>query len=56
MAPDLYINKNSRYSEKVDIWSLGTIYYELLVGMPPFFDRTHEGFSKKMTEGNYEFP
>jgi len=56
MAPDLWLKKNTHYTEKLDVWSLGTIYYELLVGKPPFFDRTLEGFSKKMSEGNYEFP
>lgn len=56
MAPDLILNKNTSYTEKVDVWSLGTMYYELLVGHAPFIDRTQEGFSKKMSEGNYEFP
>ncbi len=45
MAPDVFLNNNSRYSEKIDIWSLGAMYYELLVGHPPFIDRTHEGLS-----------
>lgn len=30
MAPEAF--KNSRYSEKSDIWALGIIFYEMLVG------------------------
>lgn len=56
MAPDVFLNNNSNYSEKLDIWSLGAMFYELLVGQTPFLDRTHEGLSNKMREGFYEFP
>lgn len=56
MAPNLLLKGNTSYSEKVDVWALGTIYYEILVGKSPFYDSTSEGFSKKLSEGNYEFP
>lgn len=32
MAPDVFLNNNSNYSEKLDVWSLGAMFYELLVG------------------------
>jgi serine/threonine protein kinase len=31
MAPEIMLGKQ-KYDEKVDIWSVGTIFYELLVG------------------------
>lgn len=56
MAPDLVLNKNTNYSEKVDVWALGAIYYELLIGQPPFYEKTYEAFRNKMNEGDYTFP
>ena len=34
MAPELV--KQHKYSEKVDVWSLGVIVYQLLSGITPF--------------------
>ncbi len=56
MAPDQVVGKDTHYTEKFDIWALGAIYYELLVGIPPFIERTIEKFKHKLYEGSYEFP
>ena len=34
MAPEIL--NNEKYDSKVDVWSLGTVFYELLFGKPPF--------------------
>jgi len=34
MAPELILHE--RYNEKVDVWSLGVITYQLLTGRTPF--------------------
>lgn len=34
LAPEMV--KRQPYNEKVDVWALGIICYELLVGVPPF--------------------
>jgi serine/threonine protein kinase len=56
MAPDQILDGNEFYTEKFDVWSLGAIYYELLVGQPPFIDKTKILFEKRLKDGNYDFP
>ena len=34
MAPEIL--QGIEYDNKVDIWSVGTVFYELLFGCPPF--------------------
>ena len=34
MAPEVL--NNQEYDNKADIWSIGTCFYELLFGKPPF--------------------
>jgi calcium-dependent protein kinase len=40
MAPEII--KNLPYDSKVDIWSLGIVFYILLSGKPPISARTKE--------------
>ena len=44
------------YDEKADIWSLGTITYELLVGYPAYEASSYEELITKIEEGNYKIP
>jgi len=44
------------HDEKVDLWSLGVLCYELLVGKPPFETESHDGTYKKITSVDYKFP
>jgi len=44
------------HDEKVDLWSLGVLCYELLVGKPPFETPTHDGTYQKILKCEYKFP
>ncbi|XP_065064586.1 aurora kinase C-like [Rhopilema esculentum] len=44
------------HDEKVDLWSLGVLCYEFLVGHPPFETKTHNDTYKLITEVKYKFP
>ena len=44
------------YDQKADIWSLGTITYELLVGFPAFEASSYEELFQKVENGNYKIP
>ena len=48
--------EESGYDEKVDIWSLGTICYELLIGKPPFEAVSMNGLLEKIKKGYYYIP
>jgi len=43
------------HDEKVDLWSLGVLCYELLAGKPPFETPTHDGTYQKITRVEYKF-
>lgn len=40
LPPEMIEGKT--HDEKVDLWSLGVLCYEFLVGKPPFEAKTHE--------------
>ena len=44
------------YNEKIDIWSLGTLCYEMLVGRMAFAGHSMEELYKKVKAGNYKLP
>ena len=44
------------YDEKADIWSLGTICYELLIGKSTFDSETMKELLIKVNKGNYFLP
>jgi len=40
MAPEMI--RQEKYTEKADLWSVGIIMYELIVGKPPFIAANRE--------------
>ena len=54
MAPEIL--KGEKYDNKVDVWSLGTIFYEMLTGFVPFTGKNQEDLLKNLEKGNYMFP
>ena len=47
---------NAGYNEKVDIWSLGTLCYEMVVGTKPFNATSMEELFQKVKNGKYLLP
>lgn len=44
------------HNKYVDLWSLGVLCYELLVGEPPFQTSTYEETYKKISQLQYKMP
>ncbi|AWP02540.1 Serine/threonine-protein kinase 6 isoform 2 [Scophthalmus maximus] len=44
------------HDEKVDLWSLGVLCYEFLVGKPPFETKSHEETYRKISRVEYNYP
>ena len=54
MAPELF--HKQAYSFKADIWSLGTILFQMLTGYTPFSGINKDNLVKNIDKGNYKFP
>ncbi len=54
MAPEVLEGKN--YDSKVDVWSLGAVFYEMLTGFTPFTGTSKEDLKKNLKAGSYRFP
>jgi serine/threonine protein kinase len=54
MAPEILQGKP--YDHKVDVWSLGAVFYEMLTGFTPFTGRNKNDLKNNLEIGNYKFP
>lgn len=54
LAPEIL--RKLPYGAAVDWWSLGTVLYEMIVGLPPFFDKNRQMMYKKILEADLEAP
>ncbi|XP_076234055.1 aurora kinase C [Calliopsis andreniformis] len=54
LPPEMIVGKT--HDHTVDIWGLGVLCYECLVGTPPFLAKTYEATYMKIKKAQYKFP
>ncbi|KAM6927494.1 aurora kinase A [Xenentodon cancila] len=54
LPPEMIEGKT--HDEKVDLWSLGVLCYEFLVGKPPFEAKTHDETYHRISRVEYTYP
>jgi serine/threonine protein kinase len=55
MAPEM-IPPTRNYGKAIDWWALGILIYELMTGLPPFYDEDNGKKKKKILRGPLVFP
>lgn len=54
LAPELLLGQG--YTKVVDWWTLGVLLYEMLTGLPPFYDENVQEMYRKILEDTLRFP
>ena len=54
MAPEVL--DGNPYDHSADVWSLGCIFYELMVGLPAFTGTSQANLAENISRGTYYFP
>lgn len=54
LPPEMVQGKT--HNEKVDLWSLGVLCYEFLVGKPPFETSSYDETYRRISRALYQFP
>ena len=56
IAPEILDKEKGGYSYEIDIWSVGVIMYELIIGTHPFGDSDNRNIYNKIYKIDYYFP
>ena len=54
LAPEMFLRQ--LYDERIDIWMLGIVYYEMLTGEPPFQGEAEKDIINNIMDGKYKIP
>ncbi len=54
MAPEMLAKQS--YGFPVDYWSFGTLLYEMIAGLPPFYNKNGPQMIKQIMEADIKFP
>ena len=54
LAPEVLIGNG--YTKSVDWWTLGILLYEMLAGLPPFYDENVNKMYNKILQDELVFP
>ena len=54
LSPELITSRE--YDDKVDVWALGVLTYELIVNSPPFEEDSKDSTYKRIVSGDLKFP
>ena len=54
LAPEII--QRQQYGKAVDWWSFGTLLYEFITGLPPYYDRNRQDMYKKILRAPLKFP
>lgn len=54
LAPELLLGQG--YTKSVDWWTLGVLLYEMLTGLPPFYDENTNEMYRKILQDPLHFP
>jgi serine/threonine-protein kinase ULK/ATG1 len=54
MAPEVL--NGVKYNHKVDVWSMGIVFFELITGFTPFTGTDREDLKRNIENGAYKLP
>ena len=54
MAPEIL--DKSGHTFPIDWWALGTMIYEMIIGVPPFFEEDEDKMYNKILKSKLTFP